>query len=146
MISNTDDIIDSRDVIARINELEGERDSYEIAAHDKDGNQLDEMVSDTDESKAAWIEENTDEADELKSLLALQEDADGYCSEWKDGAPLIHDDHFQTYAKELAEDIGAIDRNADWPLNHIDWKEAAEDLKQDYSPVNFDGQEYWVRS
>jgi hypothetical protein len=29
---------------------------------------------------------------------------------------LINDDYFQEYAEELAYDIGAIDRDAGWPL------------------------------
>jgi hypothetical protein len=32
-----------------------------------------------------------------------------------------------------------------WPRNCIDWKEAAEQLQQDYSCVEFDGTTYWYR-
>lgn len=49
------------------------------------------------------------------------------------------------HAQELADDIGAIDRNATWPCNCIDWDEAAEQLQQDYTEVDFDGVTYWVR-
>ena len=112
-VTNREDVIDSRDVIARIN----------------------------------WLEdtEDEDEQAELKALLALQEEAEGYCPDWQDGATLIRDSYFQTYAEQLAEDIGAIDPKASWPLNCIDWEKAASELQYDYTSVEFDGVEYWVR-
>lgn len=59
----------------------------------------------------------------------------------------IADSHFEDYARELAEDIGAIKRgrDMDWPCNRIDWEMAAEDLQQDYSQVEVDGETYWYR-
>lgn len=59
---------------------------------------------------------------------------------------LIAEDYFQTYAEELASDLGAIDPDARWPLNHIDWKAAAEELATDYSAVTLDGENYLIRS
>lgn len=59
---------------------------------------------------------------------------------------LIAESHFEDYARELAEDIGAIDKNASWPLNRIDWEAAAEDLKADYTEVVFDGRTYFIRT
>lgn len=38
----------------------------------------------------------------------------------------------EEFAEDMAENIGAIDRNAAWPNNHIDWTRAANDLMQDY--------------
>lgn len=112
-ISNSTDVIDSRDVIARIKELEGTEDA--------------------------------DEQTELKALLALQEEAEGYSPDWKYGATLIRDSYFEDYARELADDIGAIKSDAQWPATCIDWKQAADELKQDYTSVEFDGVTYWVR-
>jgi antirestriction protein len=51
----------------------------------------------------------------------------------------------KAYAQDFAEDIGAIDRNAGWPLGCIDWEAAADELKSDYSSIEFDGVTYWVR-
>jgi hypothetical protein len=59
---------------------------------------------------------------------------------------LILDSYFQEYAQELAEDIGAIDKDATWPNNCIDWEHACRELKYDYTSVTFGGYEYWVRS
>ena len=114
-VSNSEDILDSRDIIKRIEELEG-------------------------------IEErDDDEKVELTALLALQEEAEGYSEDWKYGAMLIRDSYFKNYAQELADDSGAIDRNAVWPTNCIDWDYAAEQLQQNYTSINFDGVDYWVR-
>jgi hypothetical protein len=138
-ISNSDDLIDSRDVIERINELSETRDEllYQIDA-----------AEDKEEAEAAKIAledwEESDEGLELKVLLKLQEEAEG--GDWEYGETLIRDSYFEQYAQDFAEDIGAIDPNANWPLNHIDWGAAAEELKQDYNCVDFDGEDYWIRS
>lgn len=114
-INNTEDLIDSRDVIERIKELE---------AQDKD----------------------EQEAEELAALKELnREGEDTFGEEWEYGVTLVHEDYFEDYAQEFAEDIGAIDRNAQWPLQYIDWEEAADALKMDYSEVDFDGQAYYGR-
>jgi hypothetical protein len=127
-VNNRDDLIDSRNVDARIDELEDER------------------VSWLETEKTDWSEENESDAEELAALLAFREDARRVNSEWNYGATFIRDSYFAEYAEELADDIGAIDSDARWPLNHIDWDAAADELKQDYSSVDFDGVEYWVRS
>ena len=84
-----------------------------------------------------------DAQEELTALLQLKEETEG--AGWEYGIGFIADDHFENYAMYLAEDIGAIDQNARWPNNHIDWEAAAEDLKSDYSTVEFMGTTYWYR-
>ena len=123
--SNTDDIIDSRDIIARIEELEEA-----------------EMASQDEETPIPMEEE---EAKELKILRALAEEAEGYASDWKYGEVLIRDSYFREYAEQLADDIGAIPPDADWPLTCIDWEQAARELQQDYTSIDFDGETYWIR-
>lgn len=112
-ISNSDDMIDLSDVIARIEELSGEC-------------------------------ANEDYAEELAALESLAEEAKG-CADWQYGETLIRDSYFKTYAQDLAEDIGAIDRDATWPNTHIDWDAAAEELQMEYTSVDFGGVEYWIR-
>lgn len=137
-ISNTDDVIDSRDVIARIEYLREELADLESEA-DNDTNAA---VAEAKEALADWQNEY---GDELQSLEALASEAEGYAPDWNYGSALIRDDYFQEYAEELANDIGAIDRNPTWPCNFIDWEAAAEALKQDYTCVEFDGVDYWIR-
>jgi hypothetical protein len=119
-IDNTEDIIDSRDVIARIADLE---------------------VYEGDE--ATPLDE--DDAAELKALRALAEECEGYAADWQHGEALIRDSYFEAYARDLAEDLGAIQRDASWPNNFIDWPAAVQALQSDYTSVEFDGVTYWVR-
>jgi hypothetical protein len=140
-ISNTDDVIDSRDVIARIEELQNERDNWQ------ETNELPDFPGyDEAEEGSKWYEwEESEEGLELKALLDLQNDAEG-SPDWQYGETLIRDSYFQDYAEQLAEDIGAINSDATWPNNCIDWEKAASELQQDYMLVNFDGVDYWIRA
>lgn len=116
-MDNTEDIIDSRDVIALIDELEA------------GGDDLDE-----------------DEREELRVLSELADDGTTNVTDWPYGEALIRDSYFEEYARQLAEDIGAVDPAAAWPLNHVDWQAAADELKADYTELDFDGVTYWART
>ena len=141
-VDNSEDTLDSRDIIARIEELESERedlaDMWSAFHEDSENESLPRLTL------AEWDE--SDEGDELKALKALEAEAKGY-SDWQDGVTLIRDSYFEDYARELAEDInGEAIRDAKWPFDYIDWEGAAEALQQDYTEVEFDGVSYWVRS
>jgi predicted hydrolase (HD superfamily) len=101
------------------------------------------------EYMARLDEEDEDEKEELGLLQALIEEVrDNSEEDPKDGCSLIRYDYFVEYAQELAEDIGAISgehAGLQWPLNCIDWEQAADQLKEDYNNVNYDGVTYWVR-
>ena len=148
-----DDIIDSRDVIARIEELEAEREALQKTVYEwenaiGDTDEEDEKQAAAEELGRAEIdlEEWDDDNDaELAALKALADEASGYAADWYYGETLIRDSYFRDYAMQRAEDIGAIDRNAVWPNTYIDWDQAAGELKMDYSAVDFDGVTYWIR-
>lgn len=150
LINNTHDIIDSRDVIERIDELDSAlRDACTTEIHDSS----DDVPELTDQNFAEWLQttvnddnhEYQDDARELLALRALADEADG-CADWKYGEALIRDSYFEQYARDMADDIGAIQKNATWPNNYIDWEAATEALQQDYTSVDFDGVTYWIRS
>jgi len=126
--SNSEDIIDSRDIIERIQELRDLRD----AAKDEGGSDWTE-----------WLE--GDEREELDILLDLAGQAES-TPDWEFGEALIRDSYFEDYARQLAEGLGAIDPNASWPMTCIDWEQAANDLKMDYFSVDFDDVTYWIRA
>ena len=115
-ISNLDDIIDSRDIIERIDELENDED-------------LDDL-----------------DKDELKVLQDLAKEGEDYSSDWKYGEALIRDTYFKNYAMEVAYDFGAINPKAGWPNTCIDWDQATRELQIDYSIIDYDGIDYWIRS
>lgn len=114
-----DDIIDSRDIIARVDELEGRED-------DED-DPLDE-----------------DETEELAKLREIVDEGEN-CEDWNYGATLVHERYFTRYAEQFADDIGAIDSKATWPLSYIDWEAAAEALKQDFYEFEVHGETYFGR-
>lgn len=137
-ISNMDDTIDSRDVIARIGELEDAIvDEMELLAD----HPL-EPVTPAAKTRLDNIEELEGELAVLKALAA---EAEKYTSDWDDGTVLVRDSYFKQYAMEFADDIGAITGDACWPYTCIDWDAAARDLRMDYTAVDFDGVTYWVR-
>lgn len=203
-ITNLDDIIDSRDVIERIEELEAEleeafqersevrkielADELEDARIDRNDaalevdegavplvdfpefvnlvaadpehplhkealeftrmnngtlfSTLDEFVEETSADPRHLM---YDEATEYKALRGLEEQAEG-CGDWKYGAQLIRESYFKDYAQLLAEDIGAVNADATWPNNCIDWDQAARELEVDYTRVDFDGVDFLFRS
>lgn len=59
---------------------------------------------------------------------------------------LIADDEFEEYAQELAEELDLIPRDAQWPASCIDWEKAADELRQDYTSITYDGDDYYMRS
>lgn len=89
---------------------------------------------------------DADERTELgAAIAAIDELADAGVEDWIYGASMIRADTFEDYARELAEDIGAINSDASWPNTCIDWKRAAWELSMDYTSVSFLGHDYYVR-
>ena len=121
-IESIADIIDLRDIIARVEYLR------------------DDLAEDAD----------ADEKAELASLLAFLGELEGkgrdkkWEGEWYPWT-LIRDSYFKEYAQELAEDCGMISDNAKWPGTCIDWERAARELQMDYTSADFSGVTYWFR-
>lgn len=157
-----DDVIDSREIIEAIEEIESEIEELETEIEDKD-ERLTELDDIEENEEQEWtialseervaLERGKEEAqqgietlrEELRPFKELAEEAAGYAPDWEYGETLIRDSYFETYAQELAEDIGAINKDAQWPNSCIDWEQAARELQMDYTCVSFDGVEYWIR-
>jgi hypothetical protein len=122
----TADVIDVRDIIARVEELAEELTTYTATA-------------------AAHPELAAEHA----ALCAILRELKGYSGDeqWDgDWYPitLICDSHFTDYAIELLEDCGDLPRN----LPHyiaIDWEATARNIRVDYTAIEIDGQTYWYR-
>ena len=187
-ITSHDDVIDSRNVLDRIDEL-AEREAprweanalgvhvatyngYELIVSMRDGDTFVATMDGDLLAEEGGIEGDTlifncledaqdaaleaagfdmacsldgDEADELEALREFASAADN-CSDWIDGAIFVRETYFETYAQELAEDIGLTKSDIQWPYTCIDWERAASELRQDYTPYEFEGTTYWVRS
>jgi len=121
----TADIIDARDIIARVEEIESEGD--------------DTYLADTDPETLG----------EVRTLRMILNDLEGnggdeqFRGEWYP-VTLIAEHYFTAYAREMLEDCGDIP--ADLPAYvHIDWQRTARDIAVDYSTVTIQGREYLYR-
>ena len=123
--SNTDDMIDSRQVEEAIDELET-------------------LKNDARET-GDWDEFTGEEEDLLEALIELRKEAEG-TPDWIYGVPLIRESYWKDYAQSTAEEMGLINTDATWPNSYIDWDKAADELLQDYFEAEFDGVTYYVRS
>lgn len=162
-VTNFDDIIDSHDVIARIEELKEALCLDEIEELVEQIKELRNSLSDADKDDQETIDnlcnslalatteldalrarQDDDDLQELKALEALADEA-SQSPDWDYGETLIRDSYFVEYAQELAEECDMIPDNLSWPLTCIDWEQAANELKYDYMAVDFDGVTYWIR-
>lgn len=168
-ITSPGDIFDSRDVIERWEELNGEQEALQGAIDDAaeeletakgevedaergEGSMVDMSAAVAAVAAAELALKEAEEAmetwtdyDEWAALKAFVADGESYAEDWNHGATFIADSYFEDYARELAEDIGAIKRDMEWPCNCIDWEQAANQLKADYTSVTVNGNDYWVR-
>ena len=138
-----DNIIDSRDIIERIAELENEL----FSAYEDENTQLDfddyiEMVLDDELHQLHIV------AVELKEYCRLQDDCE-HVPDWDYGEALIKEDHFVNYITELINDCYELPNIAlnEWPYRHIklNYEAAAQEARSDYSEVELFGQTYLIR-
>lgn len=121
-----DDMINVRDITARFEDIE-------------------DILDDT--SAAGPGDPDREEAQELKNILE-ELCGNGGDEQWRgDWYPstLIAARYFKTYAQDLAEETGAIDSNATWPMRCIDWDQAAEELQQDYAAIEIGDRTFFYR-
>jgi hypothetical protein len=131
-ITNSDDVIDSRDINERIEDLELDLESCQ----DDEGFILESLCA-TEDQKELYAE--------WKVLKELANEGAIECDSWDDGEALIRYSYFTAYAQELVTDIGDLPKDIPHYLE-IDWNATARNIKQDYSELSFDGVTYYIRS
>lgn len=125
-------MIDLRDVAETLAELLALREDHGDEGHTP----ADDDCPDCDEDAATLLEQ----------IQALAEEFGSDLADIADNEPtMIHERYFKDYAMELADDTGAIDSDAGWPMSCIDWDQAARELRMDYTSVSFGGHDYWTR-
>ena len=137
-LDNTNEVIDSRDVIARIEELENEQ------------SDLVQQLSDGEITEAEMVAFDEDKGRELDALRELAAEAE-FSPDWIHGEQLIRASYFVQYITELIDDCYDLPKEltrGDWPYRHItiDFEAAAKEAEQDYNSVDFDGVEYLIRA
>jgi hypothetical protein len=128
-ITNSEDVIDLRDVTDRVEHLEQLRQSGPVDLGDDNDTDQDVLFA------------------ELASLESLLDElrGNGGDHDWRgDWYPLllVRDSYFEDFARQEAEDLDLIKSDARWPYTCIDWKRAARELQMDYTTVEFDGVTY----
>ena len=141
------DILDTRDLNKRLNELEDEREALEESLTEErieaehcdpdEKEEYDDNVTDAIEALQEWDDEYKEELDELYTMR-------DEIPEWRHGEALIAEEDFAEYAEQLADDLYGVENH--WPFNHIDWDAAADELKSDYSSIDYQGTTYLYRS
>ena len=114
-----EDILNSQDVIDRMEELQDE---------------INELWEKSEEADPKVIEEFK----ELEGFAKYASEVD----DWEHEAYFIRDSNFTDYTRELAEDCYEI--SSEWPFRCIDWQQASEELKCDYTAYEFGGVIYWI--
>ena len=127
MTTTTSDYIDTRDLVEELSDLTGATDHWENYTR------MDGMPD--------------DDAERAEAIVALFHDISGYAGDQpEDGIQLIADYAFTDAMRELVEEIGVIpDSLPTYIAAHIDWEGVANDLRVDYTSVEFDGTTWWYR-
>lgn len=116
----TEDMIDSRDIVERLEDLEAQEEHTE------------------------------DEAAELAALVALKSEAE-HSPDWNYGETLIRESYFEDYIEQLIDDcfpeVSKALSSGEWPMRHLklDIEDAANEAKQDYFEIEFNGATYLIR-
>lgn len=164
-IDFTENVLDSRDIIARAEELQEQYDDLLAAVEDatndlegylktnspeEDGDALEELKDTREEALLNLHEFNTFEKDELDLINEVIKQGED-CADWRYGESLIKEEYFQDYTEHLVDDCYELPKemtSGEWPYRHmtIDWEAAAEELKQDYTEIDCGDNTYYIRS
>ena len=126
--TNKDSVIDSHDIIGRIEELrehceDWQTDTPHLTAED-------------------YPQHFPEESEELHILTELAEECEQYSDDWIYGSTLIHRDYFKSYIDVMVADCYELPKDMPfWMSIKLDY----DALEQDYTIVDFDGEEYLIR-
>lgn len=164
-----DDIIDSRAIIARLEELQGDLDSLNQDVEDAQ-EAFDEAVEQANTTgKVADNVARAEALDTLNEARGLRDEwqqsdvakeydmlkrvaAEGeYYSDWHYGETLIKSTYFVTYIEQLIDECYEIPkdmRSGRWPYRHItmDYEAAAAEAEQDYATITVGDDDYFIRA
>ena len=96
-----------------------------------------------EEEIESWKSDWEDELKQIEEIDIIENE----CSEFSFGETLIDEDDFEEYCQEFIEDCGYISKDMPTIIsNNIDWAGIADDMKQDYSEIEYQGNTYLYRS
>ncbi len=142
---NTRDLIKERNNIKeqilddfndRFNTELDDFDEIETYLNDEASENIDK--DERDDFKSYW-------KDEYQQIEAINEVENAVGSEFTYGCTLIEEDDFEDYVEDMLIDCGYISK--DFPTwIEIDWSATAENVRQDYSELEYKGDTYYFRA
>lgn len=140
---SNEDVLDSRDLVERQQEIE-----EELTPEDAEFYETFSSPDDFAEHIRNHPDGDDDLAAEYMTLYDFNEEGQSTfgAAEWDLGVTLVNDSHFEDYARQLADDVGAVRHAGFWPNQFIDWSAAAEALQVDYTSIEYDGTTFWGRA
>lgn len=136
-------MLDSRDLIQERDDLKEEiLNNFNECFPQYEVETFENILFDEEEIES-WREYWEDELQTIEEIDDLENEISN--SEWDYGLILIPEKDFEDYVRELITDCGYISN--DFPSwIEIDWETTAENVKADYSEVEFRGETYYYRS
>lgn len=118
-------------------------DDFEVEADGIESDKISVKITDYDEVPDKWANED-DVWDFAAAFAECDQEVDVVEAALECGvSPSDIDEAYsgsfsddEEFAEDTAEQLGAIDKDAKWPMNCIDWEYAAKELMYDYSEHN----------
>lgn len=136
-------VLDTRDLIEKREELKEKifNDFLECFPQYEDMTDSYDDILMEEEEIQDWKEGWSEEIEHIEEIDSIEEEIG---SEFDYGTTLIHEYDMEEYVKDLLEELGYIPK--DFPSwIEIDWSATADNVKQDYSEVTYQGTEYFYR-
>ena len=151
----TTDVFDSRDLIEYREELESDiLDAYIDWAenHNEYCDEGEELEIPDSFEEIEFLDEEAF-TQTCADLIKEYEEIEEFCYEleessadFKHGEAIIHEFYFTEYCKEFLDDCGYLDRNMPQLIrDNIDFDGIADDMKEDYAEVEYQGDTYFIR-
>lgn len=136
--------IDTRELVETRDELKQQvLDSFlEDFPHYEEMTESFEDIRFEEEEIESWKQDWQDELNQITCIDDLEYEIG---SEFNYGVTLIPEDDFTDYVIDLLEDCGYISK--DFPSwIEIDWQKTADNVRQDYSEIEYEGRYYLFRA
>lgn len=138
-------MLDTRDLIEERNDLKQQilDDFLEVFPQYEEMTESFEDIRLDEEEIESWKDNWHTELEAIEAINTLEDEVG---EEFGYGTALIEEYEFEDYCQEFVGDCGYISKDTPQLIkNNIDWSGIADDMRQDYSEVNFRGETYLFR-
>ena len=136
-------VFDSRDLYEYLESLSEELLSDYNNFLEEENKQSD-SIDEVDLHLTEFYNQYCEKIDHYESVKAFYDELADCSSDFTYGETIIAEDYFEDYCEELLEDLGYLPKDfPSWIV--IDWEATTDNIKQDYSYADFNGETYWIR-